>query len=269
VGRLASQDVLAISLASTILLHVGFAFGLDLADKWRVRQKPKEAMKVEFDLSKQPPPPPPLVEPPPPPPPKAEEPPPPQPKQKKLAKIVDEPLTPPPPVPPEAEPPPPAPGPPSDEPPADEYVYKMPSGGTEGTMGVRQGARPTGRTGGVRGGTGTGTGGGGDEGTGPKTVSIAAVKDQPVPIGEYDYMKDYPKAAQRDLIQGQVLVRILVDDDGGVKRAKLLRGLRKDVDDFALEIARKLKFKPARDTAGDAVAVEITWKFTFVLPDES
>lgn len=245
---------LVIPLATTLLIHATFAAGLEAAELL-VGKRPPPELQVAFELTPAPPPPPaPPPEPEPeakpepaPPPPK--EPPPPKPvRPKKVASVA----------------PPPAPGPP-DEAPAPQRVYTLPGGGME----VDQGSS-TGSATGTPGGTGKGRGGGApveSTGTGgPKPVPLASVKSMPEPIGEYDYEKDYPPEARKLGIEGKVAVRLLVDETGHVAETKLARGLGHGLDEKALELVRRIRFKPARDDAERAVATWITWTVTFTLP---
>ena len=132
---------------------------------------------------------------------------------------------------------------------------------------VASGPRNTGKVG--RGGRGTGTGAGTGAGTGdapPKPVSIAAIKTQAVPRGDYDYTNDYPPEARRLGIEGQIQVRLIVDDQGKVKAATLLNTLGHGLDELALSRAKKLEFEPARDTDDRPVSSVVVWKFTMTLP---
>jgi periplasmic protein TonB len=140
----------------------------------------------------------------------------------------------------------------------------MPSGG----MAVSPGS-PEGTATGRPGGTGRGQGGGGlpgSAGSGPAVVPLSSVAVMPEAIGEHDLSKDYPEAARRQGVEGQVVIRLLVDDSGRVAQTRLVRGPGHGLDAKALELARRIRFKPARDDRGTAVATWITWTFSFTLP---
>jgi protein TonB len=164
----------------------------------------------------------------------------------------------------EPTPAPPAPGPP-DEAPAAPKIYTMDTG----SMNVSPGP-PDGAATGVPGGKGKGKGGGaapGETGTGgPRPVALASVKTMPEAIGDYDYNRDYPEEARKLGIEGEVAVRLLVDEGGNVAETRLAKGLGHGLDAKALELARRIRFKPARNDAGAAVATWITWRFAFTLP---
>ena len=119
------------------------------------------------------------------------------------------------------------------------------------------------------GGTGKGTGGGGppgSTGSGPRAVPLASVSRMPEALGDYDLSKDYPDVAKRNGIQGEVAVRLLVGADGRVAETKLSRGLGGGLSEKAIELGRRIRFKPALDETGAPVATWITWTFNFRLP---
>jgi protein TonB len=260
-------------LLATLGIHGVLAAGLDAAQDYIESRPPPKAV-VTLEILEQAPPPPPVVEPPPPPPPPAPVAPPPVP-QKRIAEVMKDPPPPPPdeaPPPPQADPEPPAPGPADDA--AEPFVYHM-DGPTVGEgMPVASGARPTGnlygrKTG--KGDQGTGGGGGPPDSKGTGAVSVAAVKVMPKPIGNYarltKEMGEYPPEAAKNGIEGAVIVKILVDDTGRVTEAKLVKGVGYGLDQKALELARKLRFEPGRDTADRPVSVRISWTFHFTLPE--
>jgi len=263
----------SVPLIATLAIHALLAAGLGAAEDY-ISHQPRPAAVVtmrivEKEQKVEPPPPPPT---PPPPPPQA---PPPAPKQ--VAKVVKT-AEPPPPPPSDQPPPPPNPEPPAPGPVAEqpaEYVYRMDGPTTGDGMAVASGAAPTGSLYGKRGAKGQAkTGGGGgppdSTGTGTGVANIAAVKDMPKPIGNYDREflgKDYPPEALKNGVEGAVTVRVLVSDKGTVSEAKLVKGIGYGLDEKALELAKRLKFEPARDTADRPVPVRISWTFHFTLPE--
>jgi TonB family protein len=88
----------------------------------------------------------------------------------------------------------------------------------------------------------------------------------PESIGEHDLSKEYPPEARRLGIEGQVAVRLLVDETGRVAQRRLVRGVGHGLDEKALELARRIRFRPALDDADRPVSTWITWTFTFTLP---
>lgn len=96
----------------------------------------------------------------------------------------------------------------------------------------------------------------------------------PIPTDDYlvsqmpvllnDFRVPYPPDARRAGVQGAVLLELLVDPQGRVREARVLKPLFASLDVAALEAAKKLVFKPAR--AGDqSVAVRIRYAYRFVL----
>ena len=75
---------------------------------------------------------------------------------------------------------------------------------------------------------------------------------------------DYPAAALADRVSGTVVVRLMIDVEGGVVDVTLVRGVREDVDAAAIAAARRLVFVPA--TEGDIPVVSTAdYAFTFGL----
>jgi protein TonB len=271
-GRAQDRGAIAVSLAAALLVHGALAGGLGAAEHFGWNRTAHKAEVVEMVIVAKPPPPPPPPEVP-----KVEEPPPPPPVAAPVrapapvpTKLTPRPPTPPKPPLPEA--PPPAPGPEVDDPAAPEIKLDIPAS-AQGTMTAPQGTSATGVPGGKRGGTGHGRGGGGPpdaDGSGPRVASIASVKTPPAPDGDFDKVllgKDYPADAKRLGIEGQVQVRLLVDDQGQVAQTRLLKGLGYGLDERAVALARKIRFKPAIDTNDAPVAMWITWSFNFELPE--
>ena len=132
---------------------------------------------------------------------------------------------------------------------------------------VKQGPlRQGGGTGAVRGG---GTGSGAGSGEVAKPVSVATIKTAAKPKGDYDYVsigKDYPAEAQQLGIEGDIRVKLTVDETGKVATAVLLNKLGHGLDELALDRARKIAFEPARDSADRAVASVVVWTFHMTLP---
>ena len=126
-----------------------------------------------------------------------------------------------------------------------------------------------------KGGTGGGKGTGGG-GTGPAAapappapVSVASIKTMPQPVGDTDFIeahKDYPAEAKQLGIEGQVKVEVLVDAAGNVAKKRLVTRLGHGLDELALRLAARLRFRPAIDTTDRPVPATVVWTFTFTLP---
>ncbi len=56
---------------------------------------------------------------------------------------------------------------------------------------------------------------------------------------------EYPAEARRNGIEGMVVVKMLVDENGDTSRMEILKGIQYDCDREALRVLRRAKFKPA------------------------
>jgi protein TonB len=139
----------------------------------------------------------------------------------------------------------------------------------KGTVPVRTGpSSPHVGRGGNTGGGGAGSGQGSSDAP-PPPVSVAMIKKAAMPRGDFGYMdasKDYPPEARQLGIEGDIQVRLVVDDKGGVKSAILRTKLGHGLDELALARAKKLQFEPAIDTDGKPVASVVVWTFHMTLP---
>ncbi|MFN7685325.1 MAG: TonB family protein [Oligoflexia bacterium] len=88
------------------------------------------------------------------------------------------------------------------------------------------------------------------------------VSQMPVLLG--DFRVPYPADARKAGIQGAVLMDLLIDAQGRVRQAQVIRPLFPSLDQAALEAAKNLVFKPA-SVAEQAVAVRIRYAYRFVL----
>jgi protein TonB len=263
------DHTLVIALAGALGVHAALAGGVGAASYFGLGKEKKSAPITMFEVVKEPEPPPPPPEPEPEPePPPREDPPPPEPEPRKVTPPPPRNAPPPKPdTPPDPEPP--APGPVSEEPPT-PYTYRMPSSGA-GSMGVAQGT-PSGTPGQQPGRPGQdtkGTGGGGPpDSAGTGVASAAAIAEQPKPLGDYDRLdpSKYPAQAKQAGIEGKVLLRLVIDEDGQVVDVSLKKGLGHGLDQVAMAEVKKIRFKPAIDTNGKAVKFAITWTFNFELP---
>lgn len=262
--RLDSPFVLA--LGGTLAIHTIMVIAVDAVTVIYPYRPSPPAPRVELVEVEVPPPP----EPPKPPPPvvkkeepepvKAEPEPDPKPRQKVAAR----------------EPSPP----PTDEPPPPPQDDPAPSGGDEVVqmediapaargVAVKPGKRNTGHVG--RGGSGGGTGAGSGSGTeeAPPPVSVATIKKRAMPKGDYGYFNtgtDYPAQAKQLGIEGDIRVRLIVDDQGKVKQAVLLNRLGAGLDELALSRAKQIEFEPAKDSDDKPVTSVVVWTFHMTLP---
>jgi TonB family protein len=102
--------------------------------------------------------------------------------------------------------------------------------------------------------------------------------EESLPIPEEDYMvtamprvlseyrNPYPKEAKEKGIEGKVILEILIDNEGKVRKATLVYGPGFGLNEAALASIKKFKFVPAQ--IGDqAVAVVIRYGINFVLEE--
>ncbi|MBK7539263.1 MAG: TonB family protein [Myxococcales bacterium] len=252
------------AIAGTLLIHAMLAFTADVARSLGKRPPRELAPTVELVDIQVPPP----LPPPPPPAPPVVEPPPPlvQPVTTRAPRTaapqrVATSTAPPPPE----ETPPPL---PADATPGGSPTVALPSAPPSARgVAVRKAAVNTGKVGG--GGQGGGTGTQEGSGAGDKPLSVAMIKTQAMPKGDYSYFdarKDYPAEARQLGIEGKLRVRLTVNDRGSVTAAVLLNRLGHGLDEIALAQARRLEFEPAKDTSDRPVSSFVVWTFTFALP---
>lgn len=116
-------------------------------------------------------------------------------------------------------------------------------GGVEGgEVGGVVGGVIGGVIGGTLGGTLGGTIGGTGTGTGPLRVGGNVQAPKVVLRVEPDYTEDARKAR----LQGIVIIEAIIDTEGNVTQARILKGLAGGLDRSALEAVRKWKFEPGR-----------------------
>jgi TonB family protein len=259
------------AFAATLIIHAALLAALYVAGLLvGPRQLGPEYVEMEIvELPPPPPtpPPPPVPEPEPEPEPEAAPPPEPPPPSRVQPRVQPRVETPRPPV-------PPAPGPvTSSDAPAPVVRLDGIAPGGIGAVPVAVGT-PTGRKVG-RGGTGTNTTGGGDgepSATGAPVVapvSIASIKKRAQPLNAdiIDTRGMYTPDAKRLAVEGQIKVRLVVDEGGRVVQRRLLIKLGYGLDEAAMEKAQELRFEPAIDTNDKPVQSVVIWTFTFVMPE--
>jgi periplasmic protein TonB len=172
--------------------------------------------------------------------------------------------------PPRAPEPPPSPSEPT-APSGGEPVVHMDDVAPAATgVAVAVGKPVTGRIG--RGGSGGGTGAGTGSGSGDeiaRPVSVAAIKTDAMPKGDYSFFgagKDYPAEARALGIEGAIRVRLVVDEHGKVTSRVLLNRLGHGLDELALKRAAEIEFEPATDADNHPVTSVVVWTFNMTLP---
>lgn len=88
------------------------------------------------------------------------------------------------------------------------------------------------------------------------------MQSKPIPLDYVDPV--YPESARRERLEGTVWLRVLVSVNGDVVDAVVIKSLREDLDQAALENAWKIKYRPAK-SLGNPIPVWIVYSVTFRL----
>ncbi|MFL5320818.1 MAG: energy transducer TonB [Myxococcaceae bacterium] len=97
----------------------------------------------------------------------------------------------------------------------------------------------------------------------PKYLPAYQVDSQPEVSGEVKV--PYPEEARKAEIEGTVLMKVTIDNEGKVVDVKLLKGVGYGLDEAAMAAMKRFKFKPAIK-GGEAVSTTITYPYNFELP---
>ncbi len=102
-----------------------------------------------------------------------------------------------------------------------------------------------------------------------ETKPLIFVEQMPEFIGDMnEYLSkslSYPAMARENNVQGKVMVQFVVNEDGSVSNAKVLRGIGSGCDAEALRVVNSMpKWKPGKQN-GKAVKVYYTLPIRFVL----
>ena len=96
----------------------------------------------------------------------------------------------------------------------------------------------------------------------PEVTKPIIMDSKPVPL---NYIHPpYPKSAKREGVEGTVWLRVLVSEKGDVVDAVVLKSVRKDLDQAALESAWKIEYQPAI-SQGQPIPVWKVYSITFNL----
>ncbi len=93
------------------------------------------------------------------------------------------------------------------------------------------------------------------------------LEDQPKMIGgEKSLMKKlkYPRRAERDGVQGQVVVQFVVTKEGKPSDFKVVKSLNAACDKASIDALKKVKFKPAKQN-GKPVPYRVAYPIRFVI----
>jgi TonB family protein len=98
---------------------------------------------------------------------------------------------------------------------------------------------------------------------------INSPEEVPVPIEgfkELMYSARYPITAIQNQIQGKVFVEFVVDTSGFTQCARVVKGIRDDLDNEALRVIKQAKFYPAKNR-GETINHQMVLPLYFKLPD--
>jgi len=107
-----------------------------------------------------------------------------------------------------------------------------------------------------------------------KVLKKSDEQSLPIPQEEYlvtsmpkiieEFRVPYPEGAKMANVEGKVILEILIDQNGKVRKATLISGPGKGLNRAALEAIYKFKFRPAK-IGNQKVAVLIRYGINFVL----
>jgi len=122
---------------------------------------------------------------------------------------------------------------------------------------------PSSGTGTGGGGVRTGTGGGAGSGTGMGRSGGGGISARPV--GGYQVKPRYPESARRQGVEGTVLLKMRITEQGRVEDVQVERSAgHPDLDQSAMEAVQRWRFEPAR-RSGEPVAVWVLIPVEFKL----
>ncbi|MFN3694441.1 MAG: TonB family protein, partial [Ignavibacterium sp.] len=96
---------------------------------------------------------------------------------------------------------------------------------------------------------------------------FVAVEEPPQPIGGLANIQKkivYPEIAKRLGVEGKVLIQAIIDENGNVAKAKVIKGIGSGCDEVALDAVKSSKFTPGKQR-GKNVRVQITIPIVFKL----
>lgn len=101
----------------------------------------------------------------------------------------------------------------------------------------------------------------------PEPEIFIVVEDPPVLIGGLSELQkkiNYPPIARKANVEGRVTIQFVVDEQGNVTNAEVLRGIGAGCDEEALRAVMASKFEPGKQR-GKAVKVRMSLPVTFKL----
>ncbi|MDD6211148.1 MAG: energy transducer TonB [Bacteroidales bacterium] len=76
---------------------------------------------------------------------------------------------------------------------------------------------------------------------------------------------NYPSTAKNDSVEGRVAVKFWIDTDGSTSEHRVIKSVRKDLDEEALRVARLIKFDKPAMSGGIPQGMCFTVPISFVL----
>ena len=101
----------------------------------------------------------------------------------------------------------------------------------------------------------------------PEPEIFVVVEEMPELIGglgEIQRKIRYPEIARKAGVEGRVILQFIVNENGNVTEAAVVRGIGAGCDEEALRVVREAKFKPGKQR-GKAVKVKMSLPITFKL----
>ena len=86
-------------------------------------------------------------------------------------------------------------------------------------------------------------------------------RENPVPVRTV--APEYPREMKQNGVSGLVMVKCMIDEQGNVAEADVIKSSDQTFDKFATEALKKWKFKPARQD-GTPIAMQVTIPIKFV-----
>ena len=103
--------------------------------------------------------------------------------------------------------------------------------------------------------------------------TITFIEDKPIFNGNLkDFIQDhicYPQKAKQDLLEGTVVVVYWIDTLGVTFDHKILRGIRKDLDEEALRVTKLIRYEKPAMQHGKPIKVRYTIPVEFKLSESS
>lgn len=87
-------------------------------------------------------------------------------------------------------------------------------------------------------------------------TSMPAVLEEIRPI--------YPESARKEGVEGTVVLEIIIDQEGRVRKVEVLKSLGEELDNAAIKAIEQFKFRPAQIN-DEKVAVKINYGIKFIL----